>query len=222
MFSVSTDLLVFTNLVILIWGLIDLYRGYKRGFLLQLLDSVTTLVALFVAWLFSSPFASAFPWFYSSSGVGITSIDAAIAQQVNRMAWIVIIFIVIRLVLMVLSPIASLVSKMPLIKQVNSSIGGVASIFFFGIKLVLLCLFLTFPVVKNGQQVIDNSVLKYVEQFSVPVFEMIDQTVSSNIGIQNILNHKELSPEQQEEVVAWLRSLNFSTSEIMEYLNSYE
>ena len=123
---------------------------------------------------------------------------------------------------MVISPIASLISKMPLIKHVNSSIGGVVAVLFFGVKLIILCFFLTFPIIKNGQQVIDQSALKYVENYSKPLFEWMDQTVASNVGIQSIVAHQELDASQTEAMVEWLRSLNFSTAEIMEYLDSYE
>lgn len=222
MFEIPYNLLAFTNLTLLVWFLIDLYRGYKRGLLLQLLDWVTTFVALIVAWLFSSPFAEAFPWFYSAKGIGIASIDSAIALQVNRLVWLAIIFAVIRVALMILSPIASLISKMPLIKQVNSSIGGVFAVVFFSVKLVILCLFLSFPIITNGQDVIDQSVLKYVAQYSEPVFEWVDVTLGSNSAVQSIVGHQKLDEKQTESVIEWLRSLNFSTNEIMEFLNSYE
>lgn len=222
MIEIPFDLLVFTNLVLGIWLLVDLYQGYKKGLILQVLSWISTLVSLFVAWLFSNPFAQTFPWFYSAKGIGVASIDAAIAFQTNRLMWILILFAAIRILLTLLSPLASIISKMPLIKQVNSWVGGVAAILFFGVKLVLLCLFLTFPFIKNGQQVIENSVLVHVEKVSIPVFEWLDATVSSNVGLQSIINHQELSPEQQNDIIEWLRELDFSTNEIMEYLDSYE
>lgn len=228
MFEIPFNLLVYTNFVLVIWLLIDLYRGYKQGLLLQILSWVSTFVALFVAWLFSNPFATAFPWFYKAkgaglaSGVGMATIDGAIAFQVNRLAWIVILFIIIRILLLVVTPIASFISKMPLIKQVNSFVGGIAAILLFGLKMILVCIFLTFPIVTNGQDVIDQSLLQYVERYALPGVDFIDRTVASNSGLQSIISHQELDQRQKEAVVEWLRGLDFSTAEIMEFLNSYE
>lgn len=222
MFTVPFNMLVFTNFIILIWFLIDLYQGYRKGLLLQVLAWVSTFVALVVAWLFSSPLGEVFPWFYSSKGIGVTSIDSAIAQQVNRMVWFFIAFVVIRLLLLAVTPLASFISKMPLIKQVNSTIGGLASMLLFVFKLVLVCLFLTFPVIKNGQEVIDASILRHVEAISEPIFSFIDETIAANSGLQSIIAHQQLDEEQSAAVISWLESLNFSETEIMEYLKSYE
>ncbi len=222
MFEIPFNLLIYVNFVLIIWFLVDLYRGYKRGLLLQILDWVSTFVALFVAWLFSNPFAQAFPWFYSAKGIGVASIDAAIALQVNRLVWLLILFVGLRLLMLLLTPLAGFISKMPLIKQVNSSIGGVSSVLLFGVKLILVTFFLTFPIVKNGQEVIDASVLKHVEKLTLPLFEMMDSTISSNTALQSIINHQELDATQTENMVEWLRGLNFSTNEIMEYLDRYE
>ena len=64
--------------------------------------------------------------------------------------------------------------------------------------------------------------MKYVAQYSEPVFEWVDVTLGSNSAVQSIVGHQKLDEKQTESVIEWLRSLNFSTNEIMEFLNSYE
>ncbi len=221
MFVFPLDLIIFVNVGLVLWLLISIYRGYKRGLLLQVLDWVRIVVALFVAWLFSKPFAGAFP-LYQSQGVGLASIDQVITLQINQMIWFFILFVVIQLALLVITPLASYISKMPLIKQVNSSVGGVFSVLFFGLKLVLVCFFLTFPVVKNGQAIIEGSALKYVAPITESIFTVLDSTIDSNAAIQSILLKQTLTPQQNDAMIEWLKSQDFSLKEIQEFLNKHE
>lgn len=221
MFEFPRGFIIYTNYFLVIWLLVALYRGYKRGFLLQLVDFVGTIVALFGAWLFSEPFARVFS-FIKIKGNGYASIDQLVNFQVNRLLWVVLLFIGIRVALLVIRPLASFISKMPLIKQVNSSIGGVVSIVLYFVKLVILVFFLSFPVVKNGADIVDGSFLKYVSDASIPAFNLIQETVDKNEAIQSILSNKSLTPEQTDAMVEWLLSQGFSSNDIQEYLNTNE
>ena len=218
MFVFPIEFVNFINPILVLWFLFVIYRGYKRGLILQVVDLVGTVVSLFAGWLFSEPLSRAFPIF-KNAGIGINSIDEAISHQLNRLIWILLIFVVIRLLLLLVTPIASAISKVPVIKQVNSSVGGVFSVVMFAVKLLLLTFLLSLPLVKNGQDIIENSWLSYVEPLSEPVFESLDETLKANDALQSILMNQELSEKQNEEMVEWLQSLNFTRNEIEEFLN---
>ena len=218
MFVFPIEFVNFINPILVLWFLFVIYRGYKRGLILQVVDLVGTVVSLFAGWLFSEPLSRAFPIF-KNAGIGINSIDQAISHQLNRLIWILLIFVVIRLLLLLVTPIASAISKAPVIKQVNSSIGGVFSVVMFAVKLLLLTFLLSLPLVKNGQDIITNSWLSYVEPLSEPVFESLDETLKANDALQSILMKQELSEKQNQELVEWLQSLNFTRNEIEEFLN---
>lgn len=221
MITFPSDWMIYLNGVIIIWFLIDLYRGYKRGMLLQIVDVVGTFVALFAAWLLSPAFSKVIT-FVKLDGNGLVTINQFVGNQVNRLIWFVVLFVVIRILLLLVTPLASFISKMPLIKQVNSAIGGVFAVVMFGVKLMIAILLLSTPLIINGQDVVNNTWLKQVNEVGQPVLVFVDDFIVRNDAIQSIIMEQKLPDEQEQAMVKWLTDNNFTDQEIKEFLNKYE
>ena len=221
MITFPSDWMIYLNGVIIIWFLIDLYRGYKRGMLLQIVDVVGTFVALFAAWLLSPAFSKVIT-FVKLDGNGLVTINQFVGNQVNRLIWFVVLFVVIRILLLLVTPLASFISKMPLIKQVNSAIGGVFAVVMFGVKLMIAILLLSTPLIINGQDVVNNTWLKQVNEVGQPVLAIVDDFIVRNDAIQSIIMEQKLPDEQEQAMVKWLTDNNFTEQEIKEFLNKYE
>ncbi|WP_159641037.1 CvpA family protein [Erysipelothrix anatis] len=221
MITFPSDWMIYLNGVIIIWFLIDLYRGYKRGMLLQIVDVVGTFVALFAAWLLSPAFSKVIT-FVKLDGNGLVTINQFVGNQVNRLIWFVVLFVVIRILLLLVTPLASFISKMPLIKQVNSAIGGVFAVAMFGVKLMIAILLLSTPLIINGQDVVNNTWLKQVNEVGQPVLVFVDDFIIRNDAIQSIIMEQKLPDEQEQAMVKWLTDNNFTDQEIKEFLNKYE
>lgn len=221
MITFPSDWMIYLNGVIIIWFLIDLYRGYKRGMLLQIVDVVGTFVALFAAWLLSPAFSKVIT-FVKLDGNGLVTINQFVGNQVNRLIWFVVLFVVIRILLLLVTPLASFISKMPLIKQVNSAIGGVFAVVMFGVKLMIAILLLSTPLIINGQDVVNNTWLKQVNEVGQPVLAIVDDFIVRNDAIQSIIMDQKLPDEQEQAMVKWLTDNNFTDQEIKEFLNKYE
>lgn len=221
MITFPSDWMIYLNGVIIIWFLIDLYRGYKRGMLLQIVDVVGTFVALFAAWLLSPAFSKVIT-FIKLDGNGLVTINQFVGNQVNRLIWFVVLFVVIRILLLLVTPLASFISKMPLIKQVNSAIGGVFAVVMFGVKLMIAILLLSTPLIINGQDVVNNTWLKQVNEVGQPVLVFVDDFIIRNDAIQSIIMEQKLPDEQEQAMVKWLTDNNFTDQEIKEFLNKYE
>lgn len=221
MFSIPVDWMVYINGLLIIWILFDLYRGYKRGLILQVVDLVGTFVSLLTAWLLAPVFMNLFT-FFKTSGNGVLLINQFMSKQINQLIWFVILFVVIRILLLVVTPLASFISKMPLIKQVNSAVGGVFSIVFFGVKLIIVLFLLTTPFVTNGNEVIENTWFKYVAKATEPVMKFADELVDRNSGIQSIINKQRLPEDQIKAMTDWFKDNGFTEGEIREFLKNYE
>lgn len=221
MFTFPESMIVFINFAFVVWFLISLAQGYKKGLLLQIVDLVGTFVALFAAWVFAPVFVKIFE-FVKSPGSGLISVDQIITQQVNRLIWFVVLFVVARLLLLLVTPIVSAISKIPFVKQVNSTVGGLFSIVMFVLKLLILTYFLSFPIVSNGQDIIDNTILKPLVEVSKPVLNGLDRNIEKNEAIQNVMRNKSLSEEQEHELASWLREQGINEKDIKEFINSYE
>lgn len=221
MFTFPNWLLPYVNYFLILWFLIVLMRGYKQGLLLQILELGRGFVALFIAWLFAPVFVNVYP-FIKPSGIGLVTVDQMITKQSNTLIWFVILYLLSKILLYFVTPIVSFVSKIPLVKQVNSAVGGVFSIVVFGIKLALLSVFLSFPLISNGQEIVENSFLEGYVEFMRPRFAQLEQSYFRNEGLQALLSERKLSEEQIEEMSKWLEEKGFNEREIKEYLESHE
>ena len=218
MFTFPESLIIYINFAFIVWFLISIAQGYKRGLLLQIVDLVGTFVALFAAWVFAPVFVRLFE-FVKAPGSGMISVDQIVTSQVNRLIWFLILFVVARLLLLLVTPLVSAVSKIPLVKQVNSVIGGAFSIVIFGVKMLILAYFLTFPLISNGQSIIDNTVLKPLVEVSSPYLERFDVNIKENEAIQSLMSNKKLTDEQEVEIAEWLSEKGVNDVDIKEFLN---
>lgn len=221
MFTFPTWLLPYVNYFLILWFLFVLMRGYKQGLLLQILELGRGFVSLFIAWLFAPVFVNVYP-FIKPTGVGLVSVDQMITKQSNTLIWFAILYFVSKILLYFVTPLVSFISKIPLVKQVNSAVGGIFSIVVFAIKLFLLTIFLSFPILKNGQDIISNSVLERYVETVTPYFEGFNDGYFRNEGLQSILSDRSLSPKQVEEMTNWLEDKGFNEKEIKEYLENHE
>lgn len=221
MFTFPIEFIPYLPLVLVLWLLIDIYFGYKKGLILQLVDLVSTFVSLFAAWVLSPIFVNIYS-IVDFDSTSLLSIEHLIGNHTNRLIWIVILFIAIRIVLLVVKPLASFISKMPLIKQVNSSVGGVFSVIYFLIKLVILVVVLSTPYIKNGSDIIEQTPLKYVDQISEPLLNSVSNFIGRNEALQAIVYEQKLSDEQAKSLQNWLEDKGFTASQIEEFMNKYE
>lgn len=221
MFEFPHEFIVYLNAIWALFLVFVLYRGYKRGMLLQVVGLIGTFVSLIIAWLFSDVFVNVYT-FINYNKTGISKFDMFVSDNANQMIWFIIIFVVIRLLMLVLTPIASMISKIPLIKQVNSILGALFSIVIYFVYMGLLILFLTLPVITNGNEIIKNTLLKPIQSAMVPVTSFLEETVEKNTAIQSLLNNRGLSTSQKQTMINMLEDNGFTQSEIKEFLEKNE
>lgn len=221
MFEFPQEFIVYLNAIWALFLVFVLYRGYKRGMLLQVVGLIGTFVSLIIAWLFSDVFVNVYT-FINYNKTGISKFDMFVSDNANQMIWFIIIFVVIRLLMLVLTPIASMISKIPLIKQVNSVLGALFSIVIYFVYMGLLILFLTLPVITNGNEIIENTLLKPIQSAMVPVTSFLEETVEKNTAIQSLLNNRGLSTSQKQTMINMLEDNGFTQSEIKEFLEKNE
>ena len=221
MFEFPHEFIVYLNAIWALFLVFVLYRGYKRGMLLQVVGLIGTFVSLIIAWLFRDVFVNVYT-FINYNKTGISKFDMFVSDNANQMIWFIIIFVVIRLLMLVLTPIASMISKIPLIKQVNSILGALFSIVIYFVYMGLLILFLTLPVITNGNEIIENTLLKPIQSAMVPVTSFLEETVEKNTAIQSLLNNRGLSTSQKQTMINMLEDNGFTQSEIKEFLEKNE
>ena len=217
MFSFPFEFIIYLNAVLVLFLVFVIYRGYKKGMLLQLVGLISTFVSMIIAWIFSDVFMNVFH-FVTYNTTGVFSLDNFVTENANRLIWFVVLFVVIRLLMMVLTPIASLISKLPLIKQVNSAFGAVFSLITYLIYVVLIVLFLSTPIIKNGNQIIENTFLRTVDKHVISNLGFLEDKLEENEALQSLVSNRGLSVTQKQAMVDMLSEQGFSNAEIKEFL----
>lgn len=221
MFEFPQEFIIYLNALLVLLFVFVLYRGYKRGMLLQVVGLVSTFVSMIIAWIFSDVFLEVFQ-FVTYSKTGITAMDQYVNMNANRLIWFVVLFILIRLLMMVLTPVAAAISKLPLIKQVNSVMGGVFSVVTFFIYTILIIFFLSLPIVTNGDAIVENTFLRPIKQAVVPTFSFLENMIEENDAIQSLISNRGLSMSQKQSIIDLLQDNGFTQDEIKEFLDRNE
>ncbi len=164
---ISSSYFIYVNLALLILYLTSLIVGYKNGLILQIVDLIFNIVALFVAYFISPILASHFPL------VKLDEVYMALNLNtlIDMLIYIVIVFLILKIVYILIKPLFASVSKIPLVGFVNRIGGALVGIINATIIVLLFCMLLNTPIFKNGQDIKNGTYLKVVNNLSYKALE---------------------------------------------------
>ncbi len=164
---ISSSYFIYVNLALLILYLTSLIVGYKNGLILQIVDLIFNIVALFVAYFISPILASHFPL------VKLDEVYMALNLNtlIDMLIYIVIVFLILKIIYILIKPLFASVSKIPLVGFVNRIGGALVGIINATIIVLLFCMLLNTPIFKNGQDIKNGTYLKVVNNLSYKALE---------------------------------------------------
>lgn len=214
-----TSWIVWVTPVLIIWLVLSLWIGYKRGFLLQLYNLLALFAAVLFAWILSEPFAKVFMIFKPDVGAfNQTAIEELIQIRINSALWFVILFIAISLLIMLGRPLIKAIGKIPGLKTINSFFGAVFALIGFYITVLILILLLSTPLITNGQTVVEESGLSVVKQYSSVFFDYASDRFEENAAIQKMISGETLTGADSASIRDWLLSQGISETDIIQFL----
>ena len=162
------------NIGLILIVLFLMYKGYKKGFITQVVGLFSLLAAAIIAWILYVPFGSLFKVVPKTMvPFQNTNLHEFFYTKVNAMLWFIIIFITAFIIIKFVTKILDLISKAPFINLVNRVLGLAFSLINFILIVWLLIFALSTPLFTNGDEVIENSLLKYNQ----PLLERLDSIV---------------------------------------------
>ncbi len=164
---ISSSYFIYVNLVLLILYLTSLIVGYKNGLILQIVDLIFNIVALFIAYFISPILASHFPL------VKLDEVYMALNLNtlIDMLIYIVIVFLILKIIYILIKPLFASVSKIPLVGFVNRIGGALVGVINATIIVLLFCMLLNTPIFKNGQDIKNGTYLKVVNNLSYKALE---------------------------------------------------
>lgn len=164
---ISSAYFTYLNLALIILYLAFIVIGYKNGLILQIVDLVYNILALFIGYFLAPILASHFPI------VKLDEVYMALKLNVlmDTLIYMIIVFILLKLLYLIIKPLFGFLSKIPLIGFVNDIGGALMGIVNATIVVLLFCMLLNTPLFKNGNEVKEKTYLKTINGLSYKALE---------------------------------------------------
>lgn len=164
---ISSAYFTYLNLALIILYLAFIVIGYKNGLILQIIDLVYNILALFIGYFLAPILASHFPI------VKLDEVYMALKLNIlmDTLIYMIIVFILLKLLYLIIKPLFGFVSKIPLIGFVNDIGGALMGIVNATIVVLLFCMLLNTPLFKNGNEIKEKTYLKTINGLSYKALE---------------------------------------------------
>ena len=164
---ISSAYFTYLNLALIILYLAFVVIGYKNGLILQIVDLVYNILALFIGYFLAPILASHFPI------VKLDDVYMALKLNIlmDTIIYMIIVFILLKLLYLIIKPLFGFVSKIPLIGFVNDIGGALMGVVNATIVVLLFCMLLNTPLFKNGNEVKEKTYLKTINGLSYKALE---------------------------------------------------
>lgn len=184
---IPKDCFIYVNIVVAIIFLIYVFKSYKNGFIYELVNLAFLLLSVACAWLVS-PILAKNATIYDASKVVENNLPAEnLNVLINTIIWFVLILIVLNVIFLLIKPLLKFFSKIPVLGTVNKVLGGIIGILYALFVSVIISMILTFPIFKNGKEVVDGTILKYANSLNKAATKLLIQ----NIDLSEVANHTE-------------------------------
>lgn len=201
------------NILIILFFVYSFFAGIKKGFLYQIASLLGLLLALYISNRFSSIFAQRYEiWPKVIDNVQYQALNTVFYPILNKTAWFIVIFIVISILFAFLKKAVQFLRNIPILKSINNILGGLMGIVIANINLLIMVLILQLPLIKNGQNIVENTLLNNLVGFNA---NLIQSYYTPEIQ-ENILSNLNYLTDSDK---AWLETfLDENDSHIKEYI----
>lgn len=179
--------------------------GYKNGLILSLVNCLGWIAAFLAAYLFS-PAASQALTIYplALTPMNETAFGPVFQQMFNRLAWFVLIAAAVKLICLIIKPIAKSFVKIPVLGFFNRLAGALFGVVNMWVWTCIICVVLQLPVFEWGNEVIDGSLLKSASLVSDVIAEKIQL---ENEDVEKLMNMMSQIQNLDEESIHQIRDL---------------
>lgn len=200
---------IYISAFIVLIYLVMMFIGYKKGFLFEVVNLLYTALALALAWFASPVLAKSFPIITISEvsdelKILLKYANLDINYIVNTIAYFLIVFLVLKVLYIFISLLVKSFNKIPVIGKFNQILGALFGVLNATLIVLSLSMLLSLPIIKNGNEIKEKTILKYVNNYSDMALKYLTEKITINSSdINSDFNVDELRNEFQK----WLDSL---------------
>ena len=211
MFTLQENWAIYFSAFVVIFFILKAAQGYNTGILRRLIGLVGSIISYWIAWILCGVFAKYINIVsVKSLGISGTPFEAIAKTYVNQIAWFILLFLVLRMLFFVVDRIAKGVHKVPGLHAVSALLGAAFGILEAFVWMVVITVLLHTPLFKNGSYIVENSLIKQVNQVTELVAKDYLGPLFSSEGFSKIgEDTKSLTDLQRNAVENWLKENGF-------------
>ena len=216
MFTLQENWAIYFSAFVVIFFILKAAQGYNTGILRRLIGLVGSIISYWIAWILCGVFAKYINIIsVKSLGLSGTPFEAIAKTYVNQIAWFILLFLVLRILFFVVDRIAKGVHKVPGLHAVSALLGAAFGVLEAFVWMVVITVLLHTPLFKNGSYIVENSLIKQVNQVTEMVAKdylgpLFSSEGFSSEGFSKMEEDtKSLTDLQRNAVENWLKENGF-------------
>lgn len=211
MFTLQENWAIYFSAFVVIFFVLKAAQGYNTGILRRLIGLVGSIISYWIAWILCGVFAKYINIIsVKSLGLAGTPFEAIAKTYVNQIAWFILLFLVLRILFFVVDRIAKGVHKVPGLHAVSALLGAAFGVLEAFVWMVVITVLLHIPLFKNGSYIVENSLIKQVNQVTEMVAKDYLGPLFSSEGFSKMEEDtKSLTDLQRNAVEKWLKENGF-------------
>lgn len=211
----------YLNMAVAVVLLLFLWSGYRRGFLMKLLDCFSTVILAFLSWFLSgwiAPYLKLVP--KAAVTIPQPDIAASLYASMNRVCVFAVLFLCVWLAVMIAKPLFKTISALPILQGINRLLGLIFGVFQTILVLMIVVFIMQTPLFANGDYVIRNSYLKTVAQTESGILENLGSSAKDLKALQKIVTpNSTLDKNDDLRIRTWLQKQGVKQTSIDEFMN---
>lgn len=211
MFTLQENWAIYFSAFVVLFFVLKAAQGYNTGILRRLIGLVGSIISYWIAWILCGVFAKYINIVsVKSLGLSGTPFEAIAKTYVNQIAWFILLFLVLRILFFVVDRIAKGVHKVPGLHAVSALLGAAFGVLEAFVWIVVITVLLHTPLFKNGSYIVENSLIKQVNQVTEMVAKDYLGPLFSSEGFSKLgEDTKSLTDLQRNAVENWLKENGF-------------
>ena len=211
MFTLQENWAIYFSAFVVIFFILKAAQGYNTGILRRLIGLVGSVISYWIAWILCGVFAKYINIVsVKSLGISGTPFEAIAKTYVNQIAWFILLFLLLRMLFFIVDRIAKGVHKVPGLHAVSALLGAAFGVLEAFVWMVVITVLLHTPLFKNGSYIVENSLIKQVNQVTELVAKDYLGPLFSSEGFSKIgEDTKSLTDLQRNAVENWLKENGF-------------
>ncbi|MBR2595647.1 MAG: CvpA family protein [Solobacterium sp.] len=218
MFTIPQGFTLYINIAVVVFYLIFLILGSRRGVLRQIIAVAGLLISGFLAvryYVLLASYIHIVPteWLPLQD----TMIADMIAGYANEAVWFLILFLVFRLLFTFIDRLAAKIHELPVLKQISSILGAGLGVITATIWIFVICTVMSTSLFSNGDYYVRHTALGMIRTAVTGTLKEQNLPVSTTDIVNQIyMTSQNISDDDKKAIEEWLQEQGFEPQEHMQ------